>query len=77
MITQKELFDYAEAERAMASKMTNEELAEELLTELIGAVYAVETEFGFNDADFYQKQRGVVREAAYRIANVRAHEEGS
>lgn len=77
MISQKELFDHGEAERAMASAMTNEELAKELLTKLLGAVYAVEIEFRADDADYYKKQRGVLREAAYRLANVRSHEEGS
>ena len=72
----KALFDWAEAQRALAVDMSNAELARALLDEIMSDVNATEDEHGGSDAmrAVYEKERGILREAAYRLAGVRDHE---
>lgn len=74
-LSDQELFEHSESERSLALNMTNDELSKALLG-VIGSIYAAESEFCVSDSDYeaFRKERGVVREAAYRLAKIRAYE---
>lgn len=65
--TDEEMFAWHEQDRALASAMTNEELARYLLDNVIGAVVMAEQSRGGD----WNKECGAVREAAYRLAGLR------
>jgi hypothetical protein len=68
-MTDEELFASFEKDRALASKLTDVELAQYLLDHIIGAVLAAQQEFGGGEgADM---EIGAVREAAYRLGRLR------
>lgn len=66
------MFNHCEKERALASQMTNEELAAHLLSDVINDIDAAESEFGGEDQ--CRLDRGAVREAAYRLAGIRDYQ---
>jgi hypothetical protein len=74
-----DMFEWAEAQRALASGMSDEELARALLKDPMNCVGSAEGEFAVSedDAKQYRFARAVIREAAYRLAKVRDYEEGA
>ena len=74
-ISNEEMFEYAEKERALASPMTDAELAVALLG-VIGSVIAAEQEFVCDDEghEDCRRERGVLREAAFRLGKILAYE---
>jgi hypothetical protein len=75
-ISNAEMFEWAEKQRALASHMSDAELARAVL-EVMGSVSAAESEFSSGskeDTATYNMERGVLREAAFRIAKVRDYE---
>lgn len=75
--TTKTMFEWAEAQRALASGLSNEVLATALLEEPMICIGAAESEFsvGRDEAASYDLARGILREAAFRLAKVRSYDE--
>ena len=72
------MFEWGESQRALAAGMSDAEIANFLLKDVLISIGAAESELACSDADgaAYNKERGVVREAAYRLARLREHEQG-
>ena len=76
MVTDAKMFVYCEAQRALASPMSDQQLAQALLDDILASIGAAENEYAVGDADHeaYNRERGIVREAAYRLAKLRDYE---
>ena len=74
-----EMFEWAEAQRAKASTMSNDDLARALLLDVMGSVGLAEGDHSCSkeDASAYDKQRGVLREAAFRLAGIKDYDQTS
>lgn len=74
--SQDHMFEWAERQRALAMSMTNAELARALLDDIISSVGAAESEYAVSTDDYaaYARERGILREAAYRLAGLREYE---
>ncbi len=76
-INDRGMFEWCEAQRALAADMSDAEIAKFLLKDVLTSIGMAESEFACSDADSaaYNKERGVVREAAYRLARLRNYEQ--
>lgn len=76
MVSDAEMFEWAETQRALASSLTDAELAAVLIGEVMASVGAAAIEYDVTKEDSAErdKERGALREAAYRLAKLREYE---
>ncbi len=69
-----EMFQWAEKQRNLAKSMSSEALACALLDDVMRSVAAARSELSTDDGEAYDRLCGVLREAAFRLADVRQYE---